>query len=157
MELHQKLVALYHDSFHREIEQKLQPLRHAKEVFHLDCHSMPSSGTAAHADSGAKRADVVLSDFEGKSSRSDFLDCLKRSFESEGLSVSINWPYKGGRITQRYGNPMRQHHTLQIELNRALYLNEETREQLSPEFSQLQLTLTRVIEAACNFALEHSV
>jgi N-formylglutamate amidohydrolase len=117
---------------------------------------MPSSGTAAHADSGAQRADVVLSDFEGKSSRPDFLDCLKQSFESEGLRVSINWPYKGGRITQRYGNPARHHHTVQIELNRALYMNEGTRAALSPEFSELQLTLTRMIEAACNFARKHS-
>lgn len=154
-ELHQTLVRLYHDPFHAEIQRALHLMPRAVEVFHLDCHSMPSSGTDAHADSGTRRPDVVLSDFEGKSSRPDFLALLHSAFLKEGLSVSINSPYKGGRITQRYGHPERHHHTVQIELNRALYMDERSREPLKPQFSQLQESLTRVIGSACKFSLEH--
>ncbi|MFN7685889.1 MAG: N-formylglutamate amidohydrolase [Oligoflexia bacterium] len=148
MELHQKLIELYNDPFHLEISRLVNQARAndpKRQIFHLDCHSMPSQGTAAHADTGARRPDVVISDFEGKSSRPDFVALIVQAFTRAGLRVSINWPYKGGRITQRYGKPAQGHHTVQIELNRALYMNESTREAKPQEFASLQDTLRQVL------------
>jgi N-formylglutamate deformylase len=151
-ELHELLVLRYHDPFHERVARALSEMDPAREIYHLDCHSMPSRGTRAHADEGARRPDVVLSDFDGRSARPEFLAVLKAAFESEGLQVSVNWPYKGGKITQRYGQPRTGHHTLQIELNRALYMDESTREPLFPDFGRLQEVLSRVIQKAHDFS-----
>ena len=152
MALHHELISQFHDPFHAQIQKTLAPIRAGfSEVFHLDCHSMPSRGTGAHADSGKTRPEVVLSDFEGKSSRRDFMDVLQKAFVFEGFEVSINWPYKGGRITQRYGKPTQGHHTIQIELNRALYMDEQTREPIQPAFDELSLALGRVLATTAKF------
>lgn len=151
MATHQKLVRGHHDPFHAEIERICRSWSAGGQRFHLDCHSMPSRGTGAHADAGSARPDVVLSDFEGRSSRQDFLQAISQAFAAEGLKVSINWPYKGGRITQRYGRPAQGHHTVQIELNRALYMDESTREVLEPSFGELSQKLVRVLQKAAAF------
>lgn len=151
--LHDAIVVRYHDAFHREVEAKVAELQRAfpeRTIYHLDCHSMPSEGTAAHADRGQRRPDAVISDFEGKSASVGFRDAVVRAYEGEGFRVSVNWPYKGGRITQRYGRPVEGHETIQIELNRALYMDESTREKL-PQFdavsARLQRALARVLES----------
>lgn len=149
--LHQEWVARYHDVFHQEIAAQLEDFRKrlsATAVFHLDCHSMPSQGTSAHADAGERRPDVVVSDFNGRSALPAFKDAVIAGFQAQGLNVSYNWPYQGGRITQRYGRPESGHHTIQIELNRALYLDEKTKEK-GPGFASLQLKLEKVLEVLC--------
>jgi N-formylglutamate amidohydrolase len=45
-----------------------------------------------------------------------------------GYRVARNAPYAGGYTTEHYGRPTRRTHALQIEINRALYMNEVTRE-----------------------------
>jgi N-formylglutamate amidohydrolase len=105
---------------------------------------MPSKGTGAHADAGSARPDVVLSDFEGKSASHEFMGFVETAFRSQGFRVSLNWPYKGGRITQRYGRPELGHETIQIELNRALYMDEVSREKL-PGFGLVQARLSVVM------------
>lgn len=137
---HEQIVRKYHDAFHALFEARvaeLQATHPGQPIYHLDCHSMPSTGTGAHADAGAKRPDVVISDFEGKSCEPRFKDLVLAAFKARALNVSYNWPYKGGRITQRYGQPAQGHHTVQIELNRALYMDENTRLQKPAEFSEL--------------------
>lgn len=76
---HARIVERYHDAFHAEFATKLQDLRTRftrQPIFHLDCHSMPSQGTAAHVDSGKRRPEVVISDFEGRSSSAAFKDLV---------------------------------------------------------------------------------
>lgn len=150
---HDAIVAKYHDSFHEEFAARLSELKDkfpGRAIYHLDCHSMPSVGTGAHDDNGQKRAEVVISDFEGKSSSTQFKDLVTEAFEAQGFETAYNWPYKGGRITQRYGKPAQNHHTIQIELNRALYMNEQTKEKL-PGFQQvadrLHSALARILTA----------
>jgi N-formylglutamate amidohydrolase len=129
--LHQKLVEDYHDAFHGEFARRIAELHSrfgpAQTIYHLDLHSMPSQGTAAHADAGKKRPEVVISDFNGKSASTVFKDQVIAAFRAQGFDVGYNWPYLGGRITQRYGQPDHRHETIQIELNRALYMDEKTR------------------------------
>lgn len=131
---HRKIVEKYHDPFHAALGEWITGRRNVRPdrpIFHFDCHSMPSTGNKAHADPGGKRADVVLSDREGKSCSPAFLKIVKEELERAQLKVAINDPYKGGRITERYGLPLSGHQTLQIELNRALYMNESTKAKLA--------------------------
>lgn len=144
--VHDQIVARYHDTFHEQIAGVIAKLKTGSpEIFHLDCHSMPSYGTEAHEDAGAPRPEIVLSDFEGKSTKPEFLNRLHELFKSEGFKVRINWPYRGGRITQRYGKPARGHHTVQIEINRAIYMDEQTRDRKPQEFKHLQERLSRIL------------
>ena len=146
--VHDLIVKRYHDRFHELIASRIEEIRAVhgpRPIFHFDLHSMPSQGTGAHADQGRARAEVVLSDCEGKSCDPGFLNLTRAAFESEGFQVAINWPYKGGRLTQRYGQPVKGHHTVQIELNRRLYMDEATRMPLPGTFEQLQTRLKRVL------------
>lgn len=130
--LHARLVREGHDRFHAAFAEALTELRArgAAGLLHLDLHSMPSRATEAHSDGGSARArpDIVVSDWEGRSARPETRDAVVAAYERAGFEVTVNWPYKGGRITQRYGHPETGHETIQIELNRRLYLDESTAE-----------------------------
>lgn len=92
----------------------------------IAAHSMPSVGRAAHSDPGNRRADVVLGDRGGTSCDARITEWAKGHFERAGLSVALNDPYAGGFSTERYGRPADSIHALQIELSRALYMDEAT-------------------------------
>lgn len=144
---HAEIARRYHDAFHAEIAARVAAIRArfpGRPVFHLDLHSMPSVGTGAHADAGRRRPEVCLSDLRGKSASPAFLERTRAALAAEGFEVSLNEPYQGGRITQRYGRPTEGHETLQIELNRALYMSETTREPL-PGFDAVAARLGRVL------------
>ena len=87
----------------------------------IDCHSMPSS-------TGPKderpRADVVLGDRYGTSCVAAVSEVIETTLRQQGYAVSRNKPYAGGFITEHYGNPAAGLHAIQIEFNRALYMNE---------------------------------
>jgi len=82
----------------------------------IDCHSMPSAAAVP---------DIVLGDRYGMSAAHALMRRAEREFEAHGFSVARNTPYAGGYSTQLYGRPMLGLHALQIEINRALYLDEE--------------------------------
>lgn len=145
MELHDQWVRDYYEPFHNRVISMGKSFS-STEVFHLDLHSMPSQGTAMHTDPGQKRADIVVSDCHGKSSRKDFVDLIIGSYEKVGFTTAYNWPYFGGGITQLYGQPEKSHHTVQIELNRATYMNESSKEKLETIFSETQKKLGSAIE-----------
>ena len=111
----------------------------------VDCHSMPSAGVAGPlADD--MRADIVLGDRHGTSCDPDLVETLERTLRAAGYSVRRNKPYAGGYITEHYGRPSSRMHAVQIEINRALYMNEATFER-KPAFAQLAVDLSRAIEA----------
>ncbi|RME15189.1 MAG: formiminoglutamase [Bdellovibrio sp.] len=145
--LHQQLVKKYYEPFHQEVQKTFKDLSQEKgAVFHLDAHSMPSMGTAAHRDPGEKRAEVVISDVNGKSCKPEWKDLVMEAFKESGFQVAYNWPYIGGRITQRYGKPQDGQNSIQVELNRALYMNEETKKPLDSSFSEVQDKIFKALE-----------
>lgn len=91
----------------------------------VDCHSMPSSGLARD---DRTRADVVLGDRYGGSCSPAIVAFVEDEFRALGFEVVRNRPYAGGYITEHYGAPASDHHALQIELNRALYMDERLHE-----------------------------
>jgi N-formylglutamate deformylase len=87
----------------------------------VDCHSMPSN--ASHRDERA-RPEFVLGDRYGTSCAGVVSDALEESLRDLGYTVSRNKPYAGGFITEHYGNPAAGLHAVQLEINRALYMDE---------------------------------
>lgn len=112
----------------------------------IDWHSMPSRATGAGV--GRRRArgvDIVLGDRHGSATRAGVTRRIRGLFEAEGLTVALNTPYAGGYATQRWGRPDEGFQAVQVEINRALYLNEATLEP-SADHDRFQGLLTRVIE-----------
>jgi len=106
---------------------------------------MPSVATGYHSDTGKERQDIVLGDLYGKSCGQDFIQLVETHFQHSGLSVSRNKPYQGGYITQTYGNPSGQVHSLQIEINRKLYMNEKTQKIIPEKFEALKNVIENLI------------
>ncbi len=94
----------------------------------IDCHSMPSA-TGSRDD--RPRSDVVIGDRYGTSCVPAVTEVAEQVLRSFGYSVSRNKPYAGGFITEHYGNPSAGLHALQIELNRALYMDERMHERIA--------------------------
>lgn len=137
---HDELVKLVYEPFHAGI-RKLYSDLHAKgfkKTYHIDVHSMPSLGTSEHRDPGELRADIVVSDSKGKSCDPRFKDLVIAAYATAGFKVAYNWPYYGGRVTEQYGDPGRQQHTLQVELNRALYMDEKSKKLRPEEAAKIQ-------------------
>ena len=91
----------------------------------LDCHSMPSIGGPMDSDSGTTRVDIVLGDRHGASCHPIVTATAAEVLEGLGYVVRRNLPYAGGYTTKSYGQPSAGVHALQIEVNRALYMDEE--------------------------------
>ena len=144
---YQSLISKVFEPFHKQVKALYQEFksRGFERVYHLDLHSMPSMGTAAHRDPGQKRAEVVISDQDGASCDPKFTHLVVDAFKNQRFDVATNWPYKGGRLTQTYGQPQLGQHCLQIELNRALYMNEQTKQLLQEPAARLQAKLCLVL------------
>jgi N-formylglutamate amidohydrolase len=116
----------------------------------IDCHSMPSGGGPIN---GEGTADIVLGDCYGSSCAPEILESARRFFAVRGYVVAINVPYAGGFTTDHYGDPRRRRHALQIEINRALYMDERNYRRkprfsrLASELGELVRQLGRAIEA----------
>lgn len=121
-------------------------------VWLVNCHSMPARGSAMSSDGpDAVRADFVLGDRDGTTCAPELTDFVARLLRGRGYSVKINDPYKGVEIVRRHGLPAQDRHALQIEVNRALYMDEKT---LVPNghYATLKADLTYLIAGLASFA-----
>ncbi len=110
----------------------------------IDCHSMPSLAfTRAPRDKG--RPDFVLGDRFGQTCPHHVIEFLEQKLIAMGYTVVRNKPYAGGFITQKYGVPHDNQHCIQIEINRALYLD-ENRLELHDGFDELKSNLMQIME-----------
>ncbi len=119
----------------------------------IDCHSMPSIGGPLDQDAGHVRADVILGDRHGTSCGSALTDTVEAAFKAKGYSVRRNSPYAGGYTTERYGKPLHGIHALQIELNRALYMDEDSLKKTAG-FESLKTDLGEIVAAMAKQDLE---
>lgn len=94
------------------------------EAILIDMHSMPHEAIEAIAPVGGRRPEIVLGDRFGASAASSIVDRIEAAFAAEGLFVARNAPFAGAYVTQAYGRPSQSRHAVQIEIDRALYMNE---------------------------------
>jgi N-formylglutamate amidohydrolase len=138
-EVHARWVKEYFEPFHAQVRAQYKQwfAQGFSKVYQIDAHSMPSKGTSAHRDPGETRAPIVVSDQNGKSCETRFKDLVIEAYEHAGFKVAYNWPYIGGRVTQTYGRPELGQHCIQVEMNRALYMDEETKKILPAEAEKI--------------------
>lgn len=110
----------------------------------IDCHSMPHEAVDGVARTSAKRPEIVLGDRFGAAASGEIVDQVEAAFASAGLTVTRNAPFAGAYITQAYGRPSRGQHAIQIEIDRALYMDEK-RVEPNANFQAFQDVLRGVI------------
>ena len=135
--------------YHARLQQLLDATRDRFGAYLLiDCHSMPSVGGPMDRDPGTDRVDMVLGDANGTSCAPSVTRLAHRTLKDMGYRVVLNAPYAGGFTTRHYGVPARHGHALQIEVNRALYMDEQSISR-SQGFAKLAGDLAILIEALC--------
>ncbi|MDR9392848.1 MAG: N-formylglutamate amidohydrolase [Roseovarius sp.] len=111
--------------YHRALQQQLDHAagRFGQSIL-IDCHSMPHEAMDSVARRGGKRPEVVLGDRFGAAAAPEIVDGIEAAFADAGLVVTRNTPFAGAYITQHYGRPTRNRHAIQVEIDRALYMDE---------------------------------
>ena len=125
-------------------------------VWHLNCHSMKSRGNAMNVDVGASRPDVVVSDRRGTTADPALTARIAAWFTARGYRTQVNDPYQGGDLVRTFGRPAHGVHSVQIELNRARYMDETTCEPHAG-FAALRDDLTALVAALVAWRTEPSV
>ena len=116
----------YYDPYHAAVKTTLDRT-HARfgAVWHIDCHSMKSQGNAMNDDAGRMRPDFVVSDRDGTTAGEGFTEHVADVLRGQDYDVRVNDPYKGAELIRAYGNPSKRRHSIQIEINRRLYMDED--------------------------------
>ena len=111
----------YYDPFHKSLNKQIMYLNNTFGFcYHIDLHTMPSKALLNFK----KEPDIVLGDNFGKSCSIELINYFQNVFQENGFTVEVNNPYAGGFITRNYGNPSKGVHTIQIEINRKIYMDE---------------------------------
>ncbi len=121
---------------------------HARHGYslHINCHSMPSVSGAHSTDfPGLVHADFVIGTRDDTSASAAVGALVTGHLRGLGYHVEYNHPYKGVELVRRYGDPVRHRHSVQVEINRRLYMDEQTLE-LTPGYENLKAGLRSLVE-----------
>ncbi len=145
-------LARYYDPYRQALELRLNHLRGAfGAVWHVNCHSMKSRGNDMNLDAGSVRPDLVVSDRRGTTAEPAFTAWTAGWFADRGFRVKVNDPYLGGHLIVTHGRPAEGRNSLQIEINRALYLDEPGFAR-KEGFAALRRTLAEFSSQLCEYA-----
>ncbi len=149
-------IEAYYRPYRRTLAERLDAV-HARfgAVWHLDCHSMKSRGNAMNVDAGAARPDFVVSDRHGTTSDPAHTTWLAAWLRDRGHSVQVNTPYQGGDLVRTVGAPSAGRHSIQVEINRACYMDEVTFER-GPRFDAMRATLGALVRDFAAYATAHA-
>jgi N-formylglutamate deformylase len=138
----------YHRPYHRAL-QRLLDTAHQRfgVVHHINCHSMNAiSGPMSEGGAGVPRADFCLGDRDGTTCASAITDFVRTHLAALGYSVQVNDPFKGVELVRAYADPAAGRHSLQIEINKRLYMDSQTL-QKHAGFATLQAHLMHLLQA----------
>jgi N-formylglutamate amidohydrolase len=113
----------------------------------IDCHSMPHEAIEGAGGPGGT-PEIVLGDRFGASADAWLVDAVEQAFAGLGFRVGRNAPFAGAYMTQAYGRPARGWHAVQVEIDRALYMDEATLRP-SPRFDEMRRLMTEAIAQVC--------
>jgi N-formylglutamate deformylase len=141
-----------HAPYHRALRDALDRAHpNFGAVYHINCHSMNSvAGPMGEGGAGTPRADFVLGDRDGTTCDPAFTEFVRATLAATGHSVSVNDPYKGVELVRAYSRPAAGRHSLQLEINKRLYMDETKRER-NAGFAPLQRKLHNLIEAIVDY------
>ncbi len=120
------------DNYHRPYHDTLRRLldaAHARfgAVWHINCHSMgPSTSVSIEGVDGKPRADIVLGDRDGTTCAPEFTAFVRDVLTGHGYDVKVNDPFKGVELVRAYADPAAGRHSLQLEVNKRLYMDPAT-------------------------------
>lgn len=135
----------YWHPYHRALGALLERQRRSYgQVLLCDVHSMPHEALSGLALRGMGRPEVVLGDRFGASCRPDLTAAVEGVFRRAGLKVARNSPFAGAYVTQRYGQPSTGVSVIQIEIDRALYLD-EARVAPAADFDAFRALMAQVV------------
>jgi len=141
----QRRLSDFHAPYHAALEAAIgRAMAEHGAAYHINCHSMKPVGNAMNLDAGVPRPDFVVSDRNGETADSDFVSHVTTVLRDLGYRVQVNDPYKGAEIIRRHGDPAAGRHSLQIEINRALYLDGESFEK-TEGFADLKRSLDTLL------------
>jgi len=136
----------FHAPYHEAIQALLNET-HARfgKVYHINCHSMRAvAGQQSDDGAGSVRADFVLGDRDGTSCDPAFTEFVRATLAAMGYAVKVNDPYKGVELVRAYSDPKAGRHSLQIEINKRLYMD-EAKLRKTAGFELLQKNLTELL------------
>lgn len=120
--------------------------RHGYSI-HLNCHSMPAvAGSHATDFPGVAHADFVIGDRDGSTADPALSERICAHLRARGYSVDYNHPYKGVELVRRNGRPAEHRHSIQVEVNRRLYMDEATLALDEAGAARLQADLRTLVE-----------
>ena len=112
--------------YHDRLQQLLDDTRRAHgQVILIDCHSMPHEAIDGMSGGGKGHPQIVLGDRFGAAASQEIVERVEAAFAAAGLRVARNTPFAGAYTAQHYGRPSRGQHVVQVEIDRALYMNEK--------------------------------
>lgn len=114
--------------------------------YHIDCHSMPAMGDANSEDGPVARPDFIIGDRDGTTCEPALTTLIADHLRGEGYDVAINDPYKGVELVRRYADPSAGRHSVQLEINRKLFMDEATLAK-TPGILDLEHVLSRLNHA----------
>lgn len=144
----------YYIPYHKTLK-KIIDTAHTKHGYnyHINLHSMPSS--MAYPNNSRKASDIVLGTLDGYSCEPSFVHELRHFWEEEGYTVTINDPFKGAQLIAGYGQPFEKRNSIQIEINRTLYMDESTQKPNS-SFKFFKEHCTQMIAFCANYCHAYS-
>lgn len=135
----------YYNPYHELLAQLIQQnVDRCGASWHISCHCMASVGPRWSHDKGRPRKDFCVSDLQGRSCDPEFLHACKESFEAEGFTCSVNDPFVGGECIRRHGDPGTRRNSIQFEVIKGLFMNEDTWRK-TERFEQVRDGIGRVI------------
>jgi N-formylglutamate amidohydrolase len=141
----QARIARFWHPYHQALGRLIEDTRaqHGQAIL-IDCHSMPHEAIEAHSRPGQPRPDVVLGDRYGVAAGREVMERVEAAFAAAGLRVGRNAPFAGAYVAQAYGRPSRGVHVVQVEIDRALYMDEARVEPL-PGFAAFRTLIAGVV------------
>ncbi|MGB0967682.1 MAG: N-formylglutamate amidohydrolase [Halocynthiibacter sp.] len=125
-EAHQRLTSHWHP-YHNALASLISDTKvKFGQTILIDCHSMPAEALDSLSSGSATHPDIIIGDRFGSSCAGEITDQVSRAFLNAGFAIAHNVPFAGAYIAQHYGGPSRGQHALQIEINRSLYMDEQT-------------------------------
>jgi len=142
----------FHRPYHAAVRDRIAAT-HARfgASWHINCHSMNAvSGAQGEGGAGRVRADFVVGDRDGTTCDAAFTELVRSTLAGMGYDVRVNDPYKGVELVRAYSNPAEGRMSLQLEINKRLYMDEATRTK-SANFERLQRQLLELVDAILDY------
>ena len=149
-------LALYYRPYHAELKRIVDALYARFGVLRqISCHCMSAVGAPTHPDAGKPRADFCVSDLRGKTASKASMELVIETLRSYGYSVSINDPYVGNELIGRHGNPARGIDSIQVEINKKLFMDTRTFRK-TPGFDKVKADLDRLLAVVAADSLKRA-